>query len=188
MTPSKLTPIFMIIQREQHGGKNTRLYRIWSSMKARCFNPRRKDYSRYGAKGVTVCDEWKASFVAFRDWALANGYSDNLTLDRAKSHVGYCPDNCRWVSSQQQEWNKGKSIAPNASSRFRGVSRGKGYRKWVAMIWSGDSNRRIGLFDSELEAALAYDDAAYELRGEFAHLNFPERKLSLRKEVSHLSA
>ena len=65
----------------KHGGKNTRLYYIWQSMKQRCFNKSRKDYPRYGGKGITVCDEW-LDFVPFRDWANSNGYQDYLTIDR----------------------------------------------------------------------------------------------------------
>lgn len=89
-----------------HGGTHTRLYSIWDSMKTRCNNPKSKTYSYYGGKGITVCPEWEKSFEAFRDWALANGYADNLTLDRIDSDKGYAPDNCQWATWHEQRVNQ----------------------------------------------------------------------------------
>ena len=66
----------------KHGGKGTRLYSIYQDMKNRCYNSNVKAYKNYGAKGVTVCDEWLNDFVAFRDWSLANGYDKNMTIDK----------------------------------------------------------------------------------------------------------
>jgi hypothetical protein len=76
----------------------TRLYRAWSKMKERCYNPNNKDFVRYGARGIGVCDEWRRSFAAFESWALANGYDDALTIDRRDNNQGYFPGNCRWVT------------------------------------------------------------------------------------------
>lgn len=61
-------------------------------MKARCHTPGSRGYERYGAKGITVCDEWRNDFHAFQSWALANGYSDELTIDRRENDKGYSPD------------------------------------------------------------------------------------------------
>lgn len=82
------------------------LYRRWLGIKARCYNPANKDFRNYGARGITVCDEWRNNFWAFAEWAYANGYSPALTIDRIDNDKGYGPDNCRWVDRAQQNRNK----------------------------------------------------------------------------------
>ena len=89
----------------KHGKSNDRVYTIWALMKYRCLNPNRKEYKDYGGRGITVCQEWLDS-KSFIEWALANGYSDDLTLDRIDNDGNYCPGNCRWVSRKEQSYNK----------------------------------------------------------------------------------
>ena len=89
-----------------HGQTKTRLHRIWCGMKRRCNSPTAHGFEWYGGRGITVCEEWKNSFEAFRDWALSNGYADNLTLDRIDTNGNYYPDNCRWATYKAQENNR----------------------------------------------------------------------------------
>lgn len=103
-----------------HGGvfrKNgkkskTALYCIWSGMKSRCFHSNNKKFDIYGGKGITVCDEW-LDYTKFKEWALSNGYFENITndpflnpsLDRIDSNGHYCPKNCRWVTRRENSRN-----------------------------------------------------------------------------------
>lgn len=90
---------------KEHGMKGTKLYRVWRSMKERCSNPHNKSYRNYGAKGISVCEEWGNDFSNFQNWAINNGYGDKLTIDRIDTKQNYCPENCRWVTTQQQNRN-----------------------------------------------------------------------------------
>ena len=94
------------VRNTTHGKRNTRLYRIWHGMKSRCYFCKNPNFCDYGARGITVCDEWKNSFRAFYDWAMANGYADNLTIDRKDNDKGYSPENCRWITNKEQQNNK----------------------------------------------------------------------------------
>jgi len=86
--------------------ENPRLYRIWQSMKSRCYYQKNRCYRNYGGRGIRVCDEWLGSFDSFANWALSNEYADNLTIDRINNNGNYEPDNCRWITNAEQQKNK----------------------------------------------------------------------------------
>ena len=77
---------------------NKRLQCIFKGMKRRCYAIEDEDYRWYGAKGIKICDEWLNNPKAFEDWAMLNGYNDGLTIDRKEENKDYCPENCRWIS------------------------------------------------------------------------------------------
>ena len=87
-------------------GKRTRLGRIWNNMKKRCNNERHESYKYYGAKGIKVCDEWANNVDAFKEWAMANGYNDQLSINRIDNTKDYSPDNCKWSTTKEQGFNR----------------------------------------------------------------------------------
>ena len=89
-----------------HGDTNARLYKIFQGMKDRCYNPNNKDYARYGGRGIKLCDEWKNNYIAFKEWAINNGYRGTLTIERKDFDQNYCPENCEWITMEQQQRNK----------------------------------------------------------------------------------
>ena len=88
-------------------GVKPRIYSIWTAMKYRCSNPNNTAYKWYGGKGITVCKEW-LDYKIFHDWAINNGYADNLTIDRKTSKGNYCPGNCQWITQSENSKKAGK--------------------------------------------------------------------------------
>lgn len=85
------------LNRSLDGLSDHRLYKTWWGIKERCGSPNSSNYSNYGAKGITMCQEWE-DFKTFYDWAMLNDYADDLTIDRQDSKGNYTPDNCRWIT------------------------------------------------------------------------------------------
>ena len=98
---------------------NTRLSNIYQQMKNRCYNPNNPSYKNYGGRGITICAEWNSrekikgtrgnntkGFTAFKKWALNNGYTSGLPIDRIDNSKGYSPDNCRWATAIMQGRNR----------------------------------------------------------------------------------
>lgn len=96
----------------KHGAVGSRLYSIYTGMLKRCRQKTTNGYERYGGRGIGVCDEWKGAhgFEHFRDWAQANGYSENLTLDRIDVNGNYRPDNCKWSTPEEQCNNRRNNV------------------------------------------------------------------------------
>lgn len=92
-----------------HGKSNTRLFRTWMNIRNRCGRSTASDYKYYGGRGITICDEWMRSFEAFYNWAMSNGYHEDLTIDRIDVNGNYEPSNCRWVTMKEQAHNKRNS-------------------------------------------------------------------------------
>lgn len=90
-----------------HGMKHSKLYYIWSNMKDRCYREGNRRYSRYGQRGIKVCDEWLNDFTSFHDWSMMKGYKDGLSIERIDNDGNYEPENCKWIPMGEQAKNKG---------------------------------------------------------------------------------
>lgn len=91
--------------KDKHGDHKSRLYQIWCDMKTRCLCKTNSEYNRYGGRGITVCEEW-LRYPKFKEWAMANEYSDDLTIDREDNDGCYHPGNCRWVTVKKNNRNR----------------------------------------------------------------------------------
>lgn len=105
-----------------HGGCGTRLYSIWIDMRSRCTWNKAINWHLYGGRGIKVCDEWVNNFTAFRDWAMTNGYSDDLQLDRIDNDGNYEPDNCKWSTRSEQGNNRRTCIYITINGATKSVS------------------------------------------------------------------
>lgn len=102
-----------------HGETRTRLHVIWVDMRQRCRDKNNKDY---GAKGIKVCEEWQNSYLAFRKWAMENGYEESLSIDRIDSSQGYMPSNCRWATDKQQTRNTSRNHLVSINGESKPIS------------------------------------------------------------------
>lgn len=94
---------------KKHGDYRDPLYKAYTAMKSRCKNANNPNYHRYGGRGITVCQEWEESYIAFKRWAINNGYKKGLSLDREDNMRGYSPDNCRFVTQKENCQNTSAS-------------------------------------------------------------------------------
>lgn len=93
------------------GGGRTKLYAVYSTMLARCYNKKQKSYKNYGARGITVCDRWRFGEGGVQGLLcfvsdMAQTYAEGLQLDRKENNGPYSPDNCHWATQQEQARNK----------------------------------------------------------------------------------
>ncbi len=145
----------------EQGGRSERLYSVWNSMKDRCYNKNSKFYYRYGGRNITVCEAWRDSYKAFREWALKSGYDSTAkrgecTLERVDNNKGYTPDNCIWASSKTQCNNrsnnhiisyKGTEHTISEWSEITGIRKDTLRRRIVVYGWSVEEALRTPVYN-----------------------------------------
>lgn len=140
-------------------GESTRLKSVWKAMVKRCYDPNDQKFYTYGDRKIFVCDEWLV-YEAFFSWALANGYRKELQIDREDNNKGYCPDNCRFVTPQQNSNNR--SVPSNNKTGYTGVYLRKSgsYRAYIRGVDEPMNGNllHIGTYASAEDAVLARNE------------------------------
>lgn len=163
--------------KKRHGDTGTKLHNTWLNMKARCYNPNNTSYKHYGKLGVRICDEWYRSYETFKEWAITNGYSEELSIDRIEPSGNYCPENCRWVNMSVQ--NSNKNIRIKANGLCTGIHPYN--NKFKVTISYEDKVTYLGLFLTLEEAAKARNDFIEKN-------NLPHTKINLSILKEHYDA
>lgn len=138
-------------------GKKNRLYSIWSDMRKRCNNKNNKEFHNYGGRGIKVSDEWERNYLKFHEWAIDNGYSDDLTLDRIEVNGNYESTNCKWSTWSEQGQNK--RLSPRNTSGISGVTFNKKRGLYTVRIGTGGKRIYVGDYPTIEEARNARIEA-----------------------------
>lgn len=132
----------------KHNMSKARIYRIWQGIKERTSSCENIDKKYYYDKGITICNEWKNSFLSFYNWAIKNGYNENLTIDRINVNGNYEPNNCRWATIKEQ--NRNKTTTRYLTAYGKKLSMGE-WHEILKIPFSTMVNRRLkGLSDAEI--------------------------------------
>lgn len=162
-----LQPIVASLVNTTHGatkqGKCKRLYWVWAAIIQRCENPKNKAYCNYGGRGICICQQWKDNFAEFRKWALANGYTDGLEIDRIDVNGNYEPDNCRFVRPALNAENK--RAQHNSTTGISGVWRREKQNDYRVTITANNKRKHIGVFKTFGEAKEARKQAELQYWG-----------------------
>ncbi len=126
-----------------HHMSNTKIYMVWKGIKARCLNPDNERYKYYGGRGITVCKEWLEDFMNFYNWAMANGYSENLTIERKDVNGNYCPENCYWISFERQAFNKTNTVKNEKGESIAEMARNIGIVSPQIARWRYKHGRKL---------------------------------------------
>jgi hypothetical protein len=139
-------------------GKHEKLYDVWASMKGRCYIPTNTSYARYGALGISVCKEWLNDYKIFKEWAYANGFKDELTLDRIDSKGNYAPNNCKWSTVLEQANNKKN----NVHLTYKGIT--KTLPEWAREYGLSPDTLRARLYVFMMPVSQALEKPLYQRR------------------------
>ena len=137
--------------RKFHNADEKRLHSVWADMKRRCKNPSRENYPHYGGRGITVCPEWE-DFNNFYEWAIVNGYSQGLSLDRINNNGNYEPANCKWSTVKEQNYNRSCTVKFTYNGETRTLTE-----------WSEIYGLKYGLlYDRIFREGLSFEEAIHK--------------------------
>lgn len=131
-------------KRERHGSSHTREYYVWREMMSRCHQPKNKDFKNYGARGIFVCDRWRASFLAFAA-DMGPRPSTKHQIDRIDNSKGYGPNNCRWSTKREQMRNMRTNVIIESNGERKTMAEwadvlGVNYNSLKHRFWRGWSH------------------------------------------------
>lgn len=132
----------------------TKLYRKYRDMLNRCYNPNNCSFKYYGARGIKVCENWLDDYINFENWALKNGYDENVprgkcTLDRIDNNVDYCPNNCRFTTQSIQNM----SMRHKNTSGYIGIMKHSCGKYWYGQVKINGKSYYTGKSENIVEAA-----------------------------------
>lgn len=131
-----------------HGQTGLPLYICWNNIKQRCNNPKATGYANYGGRGIHICDEWADDFKNFQDWAMMNGWTEGLTIERKDVNGDYCPENCIWITKTEQKYNRTDSHHITYEGRTQTLA------QWAKELGISPATLRYRLKNWPLERAL----------------------------------
>lgn len=136
-----------------HRKSRTRIYERWSGIKSRCYGDASQKHRDYKKRGITICDEWLNDFMSFYNWAIENGYREDLTIDRINNDGNYEPSNCRWITNKEQQLNKRELISTNKSGH-KYISFNKKRNSWRLSV--GSESIKINKYFKNIEDAIIF--------------------------------
>lgn len=145
---------------ELHGMRHTLEYRIWAGIKTRCFNSRHKSYRDYGARGITMSDRWRNSFVAFYE-DMGPIPTQKHSIERNDVNGNYERSNCRWAT----KWEQAINVQSRRVGSVPGVYYHKDHKKWCARLLVNKEYVLSKRFDTLEEAAAARREAEIKWLG-----------------------
>jgi hypothetical protein len=139
-----------------HGKSGTKIYSVWTNMRERCSNPKHKDYSSYGGRGISVCSEWQESFEAF--YADMGDIPNDCTLDRIQVESHYCKENCKWSTTAEQASNKRDSTYVIAKLTGEKLT----LTGWAKRHGKNPRSERDTFYSMDLLGMTEYEDVTWE--------------------------
>lgn len=153
--------------------RNSFLYSTWRGVRQRCLDPKSSHYKYYGEKGISLCDDWLNDYTKFYEWCMANGASEELTIDRIDVNGNYEPSNCRWVDAFVQANNKNQ----NRFIEYNG-------ERLTIMQWS----RKTGIKEATIRMRLdRYGYSVGEALGYETHTTKQHDRRNRRKPIGQYS-